>query len=140
MKNERKRKSLQLQAPEQFVERQLDADIKFAEVRVLGTDWIESHFMNDGFDLKRVAREERHAPFRIVETGRAGDQLFYFAGELAPDTGVSFHQFAAFIIRQRIPVALLAAALAHVIKTYYRPIGQCGINTLLSIMLNSLAK
>src|SRR5438034_3528558 len=140
MKNERKRKSLELQAPEQFVERQLDADVKFAEVRVLGTDWIESHFMNDGFDLKRVARKKSHAPFRVVETGRAGDQLFYFAGELAPDSGVSFHQFAAFIIRQRIPVALLAAALGHVVKTNHRPIGQRRINALISIMLNSLAK
>src|SRR3954470_621277 len=112
----------QLQAPEQFVERQLDADVKFAKVGVLGADRVEPHFVNDGFDLKCVAREKSHAPFRIIETGRTGDQLFDFAGELAPDTGVSFHQFAPFIIWQRIPVALLAAALAHVIKTNHRPI------------------
>src|SRR4029077_4292159 len=56
----------QLQAPEQFVERQLDADVKFAEVSVLGADRVEPHFINDRFDLKRVTREQRHAPFRIV--------------------------------------------------------------------------
>src|SRR5204863_2104895 len=130
----------QLQAPEQLVERQLNADVKFAEVRVLGADRIEPHLVNDGFDLKRVAREKGHAPFGVVETGRTGDQLFYFAGELAPDTGVSFHELAAFVVRQRVPVALLAAALAHVVKTNHRPIGQRGINAFLPVVLDSFAK
>src|SRR5437667_1336937 len=44
-----------LQSPKQFVEWQLDADVKFAEVRVLGTHRIETHFVNDRFDLKCVA-------------------------------------------------------------------------------------
>src|SRR5262249_24067132 len=88
-----------LHAPEQFVERQLNADEKFAEVGVLGADWIEPHFVNDRFDLKRVARETGYAPFGIVETSRTSDQLFHFTGELAPDTGMSFHELATFIIR-----------------------------------------
>ena len=56
------------------------------------------------------------------------------AGELAPHTSMTFHQFAAFVIRKRIPVALFAAALAHVIETNQRPIRQRRINALLPIM------
>src|ERR1043166_3614166 len=52
----------QLQAPEQFVERQLNADVKFAEVRILCAHRIEAHLVNDRLDLKCVAREKRHAP------------------------------------------------------------------------------
>ena len=132
--------SLQLQPPEQFVERQLDADVEFAEIRVFGAHRIETHFVNDRFDLERIARKQRHAPFRVVQTGRTGDELFHFAGELAPDIGVAFHQFAALLIRQRVPVPLFAAALVHVIKTNDRPIGQRRINALLPVMFHPLAK
>jgi hypothetical protein len=47
----------QLQATEQFVERQLKADVKFAEVCVLGADRVETHFVNDCLDLKCVPRK-----------------------------------------------------------------------------------
>jgi hypothetical protein len=60
---------LQLQAPEQFVERQLNTDVKFAEIRVLSADRIETHFVNDRLDLKRVTRKQRYAPFRVIEAG-----------------------------------------------------------------------
>jgi hypothetical protein len=46
-----------LQSLKQFVERQLDTDIKFTEVGVLGANWIKTHFVNDCFDLKCVARK-----------------------------------------------------------------------------------
>src|SRR5256885_15516978 len=82
---------LELQSPEQFVERQLNADIKLAEVRIFGAHRIEPHFVNDRLDLKCVSSKQRHAPFCVVETSRTGDQLFHFAGELAPDTGMAFH-------------------------------------------------
>src|SRR5438552_17820619 len=85
---------LKLLSPEQFVERQLDADVKFPEVRVFGADRIEAHFVNDRFDLECVAGEQRHAPLRIIETGGTGDELFYFAGKFAPDIRMSLHQFA----------------------------------------------
>ena len=54
---DQRKRPLQLQPAEQFVEWQLNADVKFAEVRVLGADGIETHFVNDRFDLKCVARE-----------------------------------------------------------------------------------
>src|SRR5439155_3761769 len=130
----------ELQAPEQFVERQLDSDVKFAEVRILGADRIETHLVNDRLDLKCIARKQSHTPFRVIETGRAGNELFYFAGEFATNCGVSFHQFAALVIRKRVPIALLAASFAHIIEAYYRPIGQRRINALLPIMLHPLAK
>jgi hypothetical protein len=60
---------LQLQAPEQFVEWQLNTDVEFAEVGVLGADRIEAHFVNDRLDLERIARKQSHAPFCVVEAG-----------------------------------------------------------------------
>src|SRR5262249_36275354 len=89
-KRQRKRKSLQLQPPEQFVQWQLDADVKFAEIGVLGANRVKAHFVNDRFDLKRVARKERHAPFGIIEARRTRDELFYFSSKFPPDIGVSF--------------------------------------------------
>ncbi len=74
-----------LQASEQFVERQLNADEKLAEVRVFRAHRIETHLINDRFDLKGVARKKSHAPLRVIETGRTGDELFYFPGKLATD-------------------------------------------------------
>ena len=47
----------ELKPAEQFVERQLDADEKFAEVRVLRAHRIKTHFVNDCLNLKRVARK-----------------------------------------------------------------------------------
>src|SRR4030095_6710436 len=131
---------LQSQSTEQFCEWQLNSDVKFAEIRILGADGIETHFVNDRFDLKCIAREQRHAPFRVIEAGRARDKLFHFAGELASNSGVPFHQFAALIIRQRIPIPLFAAAFAHVIKANDRPVGQRGINALLPVMFYPLVR
>src|SRR5439155_27129395 len=111
-----------LQSSEQFVERQLNADVKFAKVCVLRADWIETHLIDDRLDLKCIAREQSHAPFRVIETGRACNELFYFAGKFTADCGMSFHQFAALVIRKRIPIALLTATFTHIIKTSHRPI------------------
>src|SRR2546430_2090336 len=91
-------------------------------------------------ELKSRAREQSRASCRHTGAGRAGNELFYFAGEFATNCGVSFHQFAALVIRKRVPIALLAASFAHIIEAYYRPIGQRRINALLPIMLHPLAK
>src|SRR3954451_1997773 len=40
---------LKLQSTEQFVERELQADIEFAEFAVVGADGIEAHIVNDRF-------------------------------------------------------------------------------------------
>jgi hypothetical protein len=61
--------ALQLQPPEQFVQWQLNTDVEFAEVGVLGADRIEAHFVNDRLDLERIARKQSHAPFCVVEAG-----------------------------------------------------------------------
>src|SRR5207237_10524475 len=114
---------LQLQAAEQFVERQLNADKKFTEIRVLRAHPIKTHFVNDFLNLESIAREKRHAPFGIVESSRSGNELFHFARKFATNFGVTAHQFAAFIKRQGIPVPLFAAPFAHVIKADHRPIG-----------------
>src|ERR1041385_3856325 len=55
-----------LQSTEQFVERELQTDVEFAELAVVGADRIETHFVNDGFDLERVLREKRDAPLRVI--------------------------------------------------------------------------
>jgi hypothetical protein len=46
-----------LHSAEQFVEWQLDANVKFAEICILGAHRIETHFVNDRLDLKCVARK-----------------------------------------------------------------------------------
>src|SRR5205823_378479 len=56
-----------LQSPEQFVERQLEADEKLSEIGKFCAHSIETHLINDGFDLERVAREQRDAPLRVVQ-------------------------------------------------------------------------
>src|SRR5207253_6617108 len=129
---------LQLQPAEQLIERQLNSDKKFTKIRVLRAHWIKTHFVNDFLNLESSARENRHAPFGIVEASRAGNELFYFAGKFETKFGVTAHQFAAFIKRQGIPVPLFAAPFAHVIKADHRPIGQCRINPFLPIMRHPL--
>jgi len=44
----------------------LETDVKLAEIRVFSTDRIETHFVNDRFDLERVARKQCHAPLGII--------------------------------------------------------------------------
>src|SRR5438093_13737243 len=94
---------LQLQPAEQFIERQLNADKKFTEIRVLRAYSIKTHFVNDFFNLESIARKKCHAPFGVVESSRSGNELFYFAGKLATNLGVAAHQFAACVKRHRIP-------------------------------------
>src|SRR5436305_2026146 len=125
---------LKLQPPEQFIERQLNADKKFTEIRVLRAYSIKTHFVNDFLNLESIARKERHAPFGVVEPSRAGNELFHFAGKFATNFGVAAHQFAALVKRQSIPVSLFAASFAHSIKADHRPIRQCRINTFFPIM------
>src|SRR5207237_1160864 len=80
-----------MQAAEQFVEGQLNADVEFTEIGVLSAYRIETHLVNDRLDLKCVARKQSHAPFSIIETGRSGDKLFNFAGKVAAHTRLTFH-------------------------------------------------
>src|SRR5438105_2374530 len=82
---------LQLQPPEQFIERKLNADEEFSEVRVVGADFIEAHFVDDFLNLKGIARKKCDAPLGIIKAGRAGDELFHFAGKFAADLGMAAH-------------------------------------------------
>ena len=82
---------LQLQPPEQFIERKLNADEEFSEVRVVGADFIEAHFVDDFLDLEGVARKKGDTPLGIIQAGRAGDKLLYFAGKFAANFGMAAH-------------------------------------------------
>jgi len=42
------------QPPEQYIERQLHANVEIAELGVAGGDFIEAHFVDDGFDVDGV--------------------------------------------------------------------------------------
>src|SRR5216110_1129903 len=86
---------LKLQSTKQFVERELQADIEFAEFAVIGAYRIEAHLVDDGFNLKRVLGKKRDAPLGIVESGRPGDKLFHFPGVLPTDGAVPEHELAA---------------------------------------------
>src|SRR2546429_289336 len=91
-------------------------------------------------DMTFKPAEQIYPQFTVREPVRACNELFYFAGEFATNCGVSFHQFAALVIRKRVPIALLAASFAHIIEAYYRQIGQRGINAFLPITFHPLAK
>ena len=88
-----------LQPPEQLVERQLQHDVKLAELAVIGAHRIEAHFIDDRLDLESIAREKRHAPLRIIEPCRAGDELLHAPRELPADRAVAQHQPPAIFIR-----------------------------------------
>ena len=77
-----------MQAAKQFVEGQLNANVKFAEVGIGRAHFIETHLIDDRFDLEGIVREKRHPPLGIVETGRTRNELFYFTGVLAADSRV----------------------------------------------------
>src|SRR5438445_13738477 len=91
---------LQLQPAEQFIERQLNADKKFTEIRVLRADRIKTHFVDDFLNLQSVARKRRHTPFSVVESSPSGNALFYFAVTFALNLGLAAHQFEHFDERQ----------------------------------------
>src|SRR5205814_9753102 len=90
---------LQLQPAEQFIERQLNADKKFTEIRVLRAYRIKTHFVDDFLNLESVARKKRHTPFGVVESSRSGNELFYFAGRFATNLGVAAYHFAVLVKR-----------------------------------------
>src|SRR5437667_437489 len=84
-----------------------------AEIGKLRAHSIETHLINDGFNLEGVTREQRDAPLRVIQASRPGDQLFHFASELAADSGMTSHQFSAVFKRQCVPIPLFTAPFGH---------------------------
>src|SRR5437762_1435813 len=98
--HEQEHEELKLQPPEQFVERELQADVELAEFAVVGAHGVEAHFVNDRLNLKRVLGEQRDTPLGIVESGRTSDQLFHFPGVLPANGAMPEHELASFFERQ----------------------------------------
>src|SRR5438046_10316380 len=71
---------------------QSQVDVKRPEVAVAGTDFIKSHLVNNLLQRSHLVRHQRHAPFPVVNSSRAGDELGNAPGKLAPDPGVAPHQ------------------------------------------------
>ena len=65
---------------------------------------------------------------------------FTLPGILASDGAVAEHELAALLEGERIPILLFAAALAHVVETNDRPVGQCRINALVPVFFHPLAE
>ncbi len=54
---------------EEFVERKLHPDVEVAKLGVASGDFIEAHFVDDGFDLVGVVSEKGDAPLMFIEAG-----------------------------------------------------------------------
>lgn len=130
----------QLDAPEDVGQRKLQPDIELTELGVLSAHGIEPHFVNDAFDVEKILGEKRHAPFCIVETGRAGDELPDAPGIPAANSPMPGHKAFALLETQAVPVLLCIAAFAHRVETKDRPVGQVGIETVGPVLLHARPK
>ena len=83
------------------------------ELRVERRGLVEAHRVDDLLEVIGVYREEGDAPLEVVDPGGARDHLEDPAGELPPARPVRVHQLLAVVVREREPVAHVAAPLRH---------------------------
>src|SRR5271154_5655431 len=101
-----------------------DAEVKRAELRVRGAGFVKAHLVNEFLEHNRIVGEKIDAPFPIVESDRAGNNLRHFTGEAPPDQAVVVHEALAILERQTIPVVGAVALLIHRIETQVWPRGD----------------
>ena len=89
---------------------------KRAEQRIDGAHLVEPHLVNQPLEHQRIVGEQIHAPFPVVETDGAGDDLFHSARIAPADGPVLLHHELAVLERHLIPVLLLAATPVHGVK------------------------
>src|SRR5581483_563483 len=99
-------------------------NIELAELRVHRADFIEAHFVDHLLEDQGIVCKKIYAPFPVVETDRAGDDLFHLAGVTAAHQAVLVHLARALLDRQRVPILVLAAAAVHGIEADVTRIGN----------------
>ena len=124
-----------------FIERELEAGEKVAELSILGADGIEAHFVNDAFEVDGVMSKESDAPFPVIEASGARDELEDFAVPSAPDFGVTSHEFFALGEVEGVPILTWgAAAFVHGIEAHHWPRWEDWIEAIFGIFFHALAK
>src|SRR6185437_7824869 len=63
---------------------------------VLRANLVEPHVRDDFLEVERVFREKGYAPFPVVETDGASDDLLNAAGKPSAGEAVGLHQAASF--------------------------------------------
>src|ERR1700689_2655046 len=101
---------------------QADADVERGELPLRRAGFIEAHLVNEFLEHYRIVGEKIDAPFPIVESDRAGNNLRHFTGEAPPDQAVVMHEALAILERQTIPVVGAVALLVHRIETQVGPL------------------
>ncbi len=115
------------------IEWQLEPDEELPELGVLCTHLVETHLIDDCFDVRGRPCKEGHEPLLVVEAGRAGDELENAARIGAADAGVAGHEFFAGIEIKRIPILAWRAAFGHRVKADDRPVGEVRLKAILQI-------
>ena len=127
---------------EEFVKRELHADVEVSEVGVACGDFVEAHFVDDVFDLDGVFGEEGDAPFVFIESGGSGDELEDLAGVLAAGFHVAFHELGAGVVIEGIPVVVIVrgAAFGHGVETDGGPVREDGIHAVFEVVDHALVE
>src|SRR6266478_3355453 len=94
----------------QVAGRAAQSDVEASEQGIDGADVVEAHLVDELFENQGIVGEEVDAPLPIVETDRAGDNLFHFSGIAASDQAVFVHLALALLHGKRVPVLVFAAA------------------------------
>ena len=84
-----------LQPLKKIIQRNLQADVKFPEFRVIHAHGIETHFVDDLFYVEGVMRKKRDSPLGVVEAGGTRDQLQNLTVVFAAYAGVACHELFA---------------------------------------------
>jgi len=86
------------------------------EQRIHSADFVEAHLVDQLFEYQRIIGKEIDAPFPIIESDRASDDLSDVACISAAHESMFTHLAGAFRDRQLIPVLVFTAAPVHWIK------------------------
>src|SRR5215510_5365496 len=94
-----------------------NAHIECSKQGIQRTGRIKTHFVDELFKDQWIISKQADAPFPVVQTDGATDDLRHFAGVLASDHAVPTHELPTLVHRERIPVVRFTAFLIHRVKT-----------------------
>src|SRR5262245_3230512 len=93
--------------------RKTEIDVERPELAKPRTHLVETHLVNDLLERIDLVGDERHAPFPIIQPGRARDELRDTPGKFPTDAGVTAHELFPRGEIEGIPVVRAAAAFVH---------------------------
>src|SRR5215469_10504143 len=84
--------------------RNANADEKFPEECIHGTDLVKAHFVDQLFEDHWIISEQIYAPLPIIEANRPGNDLFHRSCITAADHPVLFHLALPLLDGKAVPV------------------------------------